>query len=66
MLLNDKSLIDFMITIIQYYSPLAIGGENILDLWDEIKQESDYKHRNMKTTNDDGRTGNILTKQVSN
>jgi hypothetical protein len=38
-LLNHKSLIDFVITIIQFYSSLAIGGENILDLWDEIKQK---------------------------
>jgi hypothetical protein len=38
-LLNDKSLIDFMTAIIQYYSSFAIEGENVLDLWDEMEQE---------------------------
>jgi hypothetical protein len=54
--LNDKSSIDFMTTVIQYYFSLAIEGENILYIWGEWNKESDYKHRDMKTTNDDRRT----------
>jgi hypothetical protein len=44
-LLNDRSLIDFMTADIQYYSPLAIEGENVLDLWDEMEQEIRFASR---------------------
>jgi hypothetical protein len=42
-LLNDKTLINYMKTIIHYYSTSGVGSQNILAAWD------DMKHRNTAT-----------------
>jgi hypothetical protein len=59
MLLNDKSLIEYMTSIIQYYSALANKEENILDILDKMKRELRLQAKNMKTTKEDRRTNNI-------
>jgi hypothetical protein len=37
---GDSETRDFVTAIIQYYSSLAIEGENIINLWNETKQET--------------------------
>jgi exonuclease III len=56
-LLNDRSFTDYMTTIIKHYTTLALEGKNIIELWDEMKQEiqlqaqrhEDHKRRQKNT-----------------
>jgi exonuclease III len=44
-LLNDKHFVDFILTIINYYTQLANEGQNIHEVWDKMKQEIQLQAR---------------------
>jgi hypothetical protein len=58
-LLDDKSLTDFMTTIIKYYTILTFERRSILELWDEMKQEIPLQAERYEDHHDNRRTNNI-------